>query len=141
MLIKEIKFETDKGKFLLVDMTGGVRKFIPWDFVDESFDVKDITEVQAESIVDSTVFIFTPGESTEYNYLHKNYETNDLSWSFGAKGSLLSLIKSLGVYLFENPFSDIPYDADECHEYFENIELQNEAEKLTFYNPVILKLK
>ena len=130
MIIKEIKFETDKGKFLLVDMTGGIRKFIPWDFVDESFDVKDITEVQSESIVDSKVFIFTPGESTEYNYLHKNYETNDLSWSFGAKGSLLSLIKSLGVELFENPYKE-----------HEDKDLERFYEDCTFYNPVILKLK
>lgn len=98
MIIKEIKFETDKGKFLLVDLTGNVRKFIPWDFVEESFSVKDITEEQAESISDS-------------------------------RYSLLALIKSLGVELFENPYKK---QDDKYLELF--------YESCTFYNPVILKL-
>lgn len=53
MEIKEIKFKTNKGEFILVDMIGQTRRFIPWDFVEKSYNVKGISEEEASEIVET----------------------------------------------------------------------------------------
>lgn len=146
-MVKEIKFKTDKGEFILVDDVGDVSKLIPWDFVEKSYNMKIITEDEARDIVDNSVFIFTPGEMVEYNHLYKDYITDKLSWNFSAKECLMSLLESLGIYLYNNPNRKFSlYDSRngtgwyELEEEDKVTELYEKSEKLTFYNPVILKL-
>lgn len=103
MEIKEVKFKTNKGEFILIDMIGQTRRFIPWDFVEKSYNVKGINEEEASEIIDDATFIFTPGEMIEYNYLYKDYESNKLSWTLNEKDSLMSLVKSLGGDDYTNP--------------------------------------
>lgn len=121
MKIKEQQFETGKGKFLLVDMTGKVNKHIPWDFVEKSYDVKHITENEADEIIDKVM-----GGQHFQNYAWKH--TYD-RWTKTGVESLLSLVKHLGAELYENPYKD---HEDKDLEYF--------YEQCTFYNPIILKL-
>lgn len=113
--MKKREFETRKGKFTLVDgfyhINGGIN-------------LSKITEEQASEIVD------------EVWGKYKNYETDERAGNYNrfvcdsAIESLNSLLKSKGVHLFENP-------TKERFVYFE----YREAERKTFYNPYIFKIK
>lgn len=104
--MKKFEFETSKGKFVLVDRDNEVIEELK--YFCKQYILKQITEQQASEIVDSI----------------------DSQVSF--KTSLNILLKSKGVYLFENPLKIGTSKQDYTH--------FKEAEQNTFYNPYIFKL-
>lgn len=167
--MKKLEFKTSKGSFLLSDENyylvneravktaylNNVKQFEYVSFIRLS----EITEQQASEIVDKKIG-------------YKNYlESTDVISNYScvtAIKSLHSLLKSKGVYLYENPvYKDVEY-SDElckycplikkgvysvnggyvagcegscCETAKENHEdMYQEVEQKTFYNPVIFKL-
>lgn len=136
--MKSKVFNTSKGEFLIVDLPGKGNTETICLLSDLKYKivgpVKLITEEQASDIMVSE-YVFTPGENVEHWNLYKNYEDNSLSWSFTALDSLHSLIKSLGIHLYENPFGNYK-DFEGKMDLYMNILSE---EQNTLYNPYIWK--
>lgn len=120
--MKKLEFTTEKGVFILEEASDkNLGRVL----------VKYMTEEQFDGVVDSITWRYTSGGS---NTVYRNYLCNNEVSGSGvlesAKQSFESLIKSLGWYLFENPYKNF---ADEigC----------DQAESKTLYNPVLLKKK
>lgn len=137
--MKELKFETEKGKFVIYDDVDNIGKHLPYDFLTKIGYLKNLTEEQASEIVDKVI-----NDQHFQNYAFKNF--ND-RWVKTAKQSLISLLISKGINLFKNPYQD---DWDELctwgHGGFAKdgkteYELYHEQAEKTFYNPYIFKIK
>lgn len=147
--MKELKFKTSKGEFLVNEDCKGIS-------------LKEITELEASEIVDDS-----------FNAYHEDsfklYGDEIVSGAYvvTAIESLHSLLKSKDIHLFENPVhinvdddklcdfcplekkgvygTDGGYmagcEGSRCDEARDNyFELHEEAEEKTFYNPYIFKL-
>lgn len=118
--MKKLEFETSKGRFVIVDSTT-LDKVSGQALVDEYGDyiiLSEITEEQASEIV------FRIGHHSNDHLIPS------------AKQILHSLLKSKGIYLFENPYGEWFSDFKNA-----NDELDWQlAEQKTFYNPYIFKL-
>lgn len=129
--MKKIEFKTIKGDFVLVDNRGRANYYdVISDFIMRGVNlkyinqIKDITEKQASNIVDNPT-------SDGFYPRYWNFEDGNTMWyclKDNALESLHSLLKSKGVYLYENP------NDNQCG----TIEWQ-EAEQNTFYNPYLFK--
>lgn len=149
--MKELRFSTSKGEFLMVDMPldvdkiaygiGGVKIKQGNDKKWTSFlsakcelvnTLKHITEEQASEIVD------------DYKKWFKNYSYKEdavggqrvsivvFPYHKKAIDSLFSLLDSKGIHLFENPI--------EIGTSKEDYEIYKNSEQKTFYNPYIFKI-
>lgn len=138
--MKIIELETSKGKFVLIDKNNdwcfgekfnyyGKNNFDALNIVNanesfsysKSFKISEITEEQASEIVD-----FEDGCRMLYGY---------------AKNKLNSLLKSKGIYLYDNPYDlneQLDCNCDMCYQKLEDA--FDESEQKTFYNPYIFKL-
>lgn len=125
--MKELKFETSKGEFLVVDDVNDIGKNIPYDLVTKIGYIKNLTEEQASEVVES----FTQ-EINNYT-CHFNYVLNTHDITINSIESLHSLLESKGINLFENPYKQVN------KEYFNKIHFE-QSEQKTFYNPYIFKL-
>ncbi len=170
MKVKE--FKTSKGEFVLVDLpnaihvmkhngyivqscsskldclnkcnridNGDVKGFLYIGNTEGDFKLSDITEQQAIEIVDSR-FIFQTQYIKDMLHCYLDYENND--WVYKeALPSLHSLIKSKGIYLYENPLGNLKvYKKNfKGHDmFYSNYTAKwQEAEQKTFYNPYIFK--
>lgn len=142
--MKELKFTTGKGEFILVEDEPNLSKIIPWDFCEFLGVVKTMTEEQFADVVDSELDSHL--NPNYKDYLHDyNSGFEDEYIYYTAKESFESLVKSLGYYLFENPYQ---YDWDELCRYGHgdfskngksSYDLYMEAELKTFRNPILLK--
>ena len=138
--MKELKFETSKGEFVLVDIPEKlflIGQYYVDTYGPEHFNLKEITEEQASSIVNS---------DNEYGTtMYQNYQTTSMQYfdeQITAIESLHSLLKSKGVHLFENPIDleeSLECNCDICYGRLESD--YEEAEEKTFKNPHIFVLK
>lgn len=142
--MKKFEFESNGSKWLLVDSDNYGRVMHPEIEYLEVCRLKNITEEQASEVVEY-------GDATPSNCVYtvgyKDYNTGeDDYWYESSIESLRSLFKSKGIHLFENPYRD---DWDELctwgHGDFSkdgksSFQLFTEAEKNTFYNPVLFKI-
>lgn len=148
--MKQIKFETDKGEFLLIDKADVDTMFsLKVLEVKQTYNLKqvigyllkEITEEQASQIVD------------EYRRGYKNYTWRDpklggqqvamviRDYYNRSVDSLYSLFDSKDLYLFENPHPRRYVMAMTDKGIIDTTEkLYLEAEEKTFYNPYIFKL-
>ena len=125
--MKELKFKTSKGEFLVIDKEDVEVAFsLVIKNIRERFNLKqvvgyalkDITEKQASEITDE---------------IHGNV-------SFIT--TLNILLKSKGIHLFENPIDldeRLECNCDICYGRLESD--HEESEQKTFYNPYIFKIK
>lgn len=114
--MKTLEFKTSKGGFMLVDSVEI-----------EGIKLSEITEEQASYIVGSVEERLYKDDVSEY------FKT--------AIHSLQSLLKSKGVYLYENPVKFPEYIDGYPDVYLDSIQQEiHLAEQQTFYNPVIFKL-
>ena len=113
--MKKLEFTTSKGEFIIVDSIG--RENYYEVLRSEGLQVyhigmlRDMTEEQFAEVFDEPI-----NHSRQGNY-YSSY-----------RQKFESLIKSLGWYLFENPYSNF---ADETG--------YQEAESKTLYSPILLK--
>jgi len=132
MEVKELRFETSKGKFFIVENIPSVLRQVPHDFCDRIGLLYGLTEEQARDIVDSSI----------YDEYYPNHTRISLTKS--ALDSIRSLIQSKGWYLFDNPYKHpqtmeiIPAS---LNWWYEQEQKHIEAESRTFHNPVIFKIK
>lgn len=111
--MKELKFKTSEGKFLLLEtLSDNYRLF---GFI-KGIKLSEITEEQASDIVSSLVADKQGNKSYVY--------------------TLHSLLKSKGIHLFKNPYTK---QVDENYSKHNRI-LFEKSEAKTFYNPYIFKL-
>ena len=118
--MKKLEFKTSKGEFIIEEASDkNLGRVL----------VKHMTEEKFTEVVDKLEW------SDGYFFMHYRYDKSLHSFSetWTAKQSFESLIKSLGWYLFENPFSS----GGLCH----STKDWKEAESKTFYNPILLKKK
>lgn len=126
--MKQFKFKTDKGDFLLVDEDSEGKVNLPQGVeYSEIGRLRTLTEEQASEIVDN--FELYGGVNVGY----KNYENEEPTLDTAIE-SLHSLIKSKGIFLFENPFN-----IENCFEMNYYIKRLESVQK-TFYNPYIFKI-
>lgn len=139
--MKQIKFETGKGEFLLIDKADVDTMFsLKVLEVKQTYNLKqvigyllkDITEKQASDIVDINRLV---GDKLAYkDYLSFRY-------LYKAVDSLYSLFDSKGIYLYENPHPRRYIMAMTDKGIVDTTEkLYLEAEEKTFYNPLIFKI-
>jgi len=124
--MKELKFKTSKGKFLIKEYDTFNDLVKDANFYKQKIcKLSEITEEQANAIVDKVM----------NNQHFQNYDFKEITdrWTKSAIDSLRSLLKSKGVHLFENPYNIGTSKAD-YNKY-------KEAESKTFYNPYIFKIK
>lgn len=90
--MKELKFTTSKGEFLVCDAINGAN-------IHTGISLKDITEEQASEIVD---------EDNEYSVrIFQNYQTTSMQYfdeQITAIESLHSLLKSKGITELNNKY-------------------------------------
>lgn len=126
--MKELKFKTSKGEFLVVD---GKINLETWNYPEPLkfiSKLSEITEEQASEIVDCPFEL----EVVEYAILvYKDYEDSENTYP-SSIDSLYSLLFSKGIHLYENPLN-IGTSIEDYDKY-------KEAEQKTFYNPYIFKL-
>lgn len=132
--MKKLEFETNKGRFLLIDSKDAPSSFNRYlrDIEKElniqlttGYKLSEINEEQASQIVDYPFELEVADSSV---LVFKDYEDGENTYT-SSIDSLYSLLKSKGVHLFENPHKD--------HE-DKNLELW--YEDLTFKNPYIFKI-
>lgn len=134
--MNKIEFETSKGSFVLIDESEltKIDKIIVSN--DNDFiKLSEITDKQASEVVDSFDLF------GNINVGYKNYSEEEPVLNT-AKESLHSLLKSKGVYLFENPIihpNDMGIQPASFSWYLEQENQHNEAELKTFYNPYLFK--
>lgn len=146
--MKVLEFETSKGIFKLIDMPETIRvngwngnimidelNQISQEKYSKGFYLKNITEEQAIEIVDKHRFGYK-------NYTWRNPKLGGQQVAMvisdycrNAIDSLLSLIDSKGIYLYEKPY--LPEELINNQEAFM---ADLKAEQKTFYNPYIFKL-
>lgn len=126
---KRIEITTSKATFLLVDLPTDDKGFVEQHLIDAYgsvyFKLSEISEEEAKMLVD---------ENNEYGItLFQNYQTTSMAYfdeQLSAIESLHSLIKSKGMHLYENPYSNtIGLVEFDYH--------RNRAESKTFYNPIL----
>ena len=135
--MKELKFTTSKGEFILVDSIGRENYYEALRSegmqVEHIGMVKDMTEEQFAEFVEMPLPSFEVDEDTG------QFSRYDIS----ARESFLSLIRSLGWYLWENPecpnqFCDNGYIGLGYNEKA-RCSLCEEVEERVFENPILLK--
>lgn len=136
--MKQIEFKTSKGEFIIVEYSDIGTHLIVGDkthvfskkdnsyftHIGDSISIKDITEDQANDIVDKVM--------NGQHFQNYNYKCVTDRWVKSARESLKSLIESLDIHLYKNPIKTFTFDED----YIRHIE----AEANTFYNPYIFKI-
>lgn len=104
--------------------------------------LKDLIEDQVSGVVDSLTWNFTNGTSGKSyrNYLAKS--EFDFQPVFPtALESLHSLIESKGCHLQKNPIQESIKDLSAKEQAYRQLDLDwQEAERKTFYNPIIFKI-
>jgi len=125
--MKELKFSTSKGEFILVDSIGRENYYEVLRSeglqVEHIGMVKEMTEEQFAEVVDSDEI--SDVEHHAYREIYIDY-TNDEQAFETARESFSSLIRSLGWYLFSNNCPSLHHD-------------KLRAESKTLYNPILLK--
>lgn len=158
--MKNIRIKTEKVTFYLIDMPEDTKEVqniylngISWQSRDGHWDswhesetltfvsfLKDINEEQASNIVDN----FKMGYKN-YTYRNPNLGGQQVAmiirdYHRNAIDSLLSLIDSKEIHLYENPlknrFSIQSLEGSQKH-----VEQIEQAEQKTFYNPAIYLVK
>ena len=139
--MKELKFTTSKGEFLLLDGKDTITERLTelLKEYDHYAVVKEMTEEQFAEVVDKLEW--SDGYFMYYRY-DKSVHSFSETWT--AKQSFESLVKSLGWYLWENPLQSSPATDDiSFYESVEDMELCKskwlEAESKTLYSPILLK--
>lgn len=131
--MKELKFKTSKGNFILVEDEPKLTKFIPWDLCELVGIVKDMSEEDFEEIVDSP-------SNNHLECTYKDYQQNSETVYFFAKESFESLVKSLGWYLWENPVQHSIASLSDQEQAYRQLDADwQEAESKTLYSPILLK--
>lgn len=127
--MKELKFTTSKGEFLLLDGKDTITERLAelLKEYDHYSVVKEMSEEQFEEVLDRS---FHTGLFAHYV---KDIPVNIYCYKSGLE-SLESIIKSLGWYLFENPVSENP--SKEC---MGDALSWDQAESKTLYNPILTK--
>lgn len=135
--MKAKQFRTSNGLFVIVEYSDiethlhikGVTHVFSkknnshFTHVGDPISVENITEQQASEIVDKSIHTYL------FAHYVKDIPVNTYCY-LSAIESLHSLIKSLGIHLFKNPYLD-----------FETLDIDAiEAESDTFYNPHIFKI-
>lgn len=142
--MKQIEFKTSKGTFVIVDIDANVKiesimgGFVRLrrcnkvnDYYDKTYyKLTDITEDDADKVVDKVM--------NGQHFQNYNYKCITDRWVKTAIESLHSLIKSLGIHLYENPIKVHTWSSENADLY---IKRWRETELKTFYNPHIFKKK
>ena len=147
--MKELRIETSKGRFVVIDKNQdwcfgekfnyfGENKHDAFNIKDinlcfsfsKCFKLSEITEDQARNIVDLKGDRFQ-----DYNHVSCCDR-----WCNTAIESLHSLLKSKGVHLFENNYKKSTDLNSSFFSIQEDFNKEKEAEEKTFYNPYIFKL-
>ena len=139
--MKELKFTTSKGEFLLVDCPslgyGEVLRYsykLGFKVIDFA---KDMTEEQFAEVVDKLEW--SDGYFMYYRY---DKSVHEFAETWTAKDSFQSLVRSLGWYLWENPNGKQHPD---WRQYASTKQYQQhsmdwiQAESKTLYSPILLK--
>lgn len=143
--MKELKFTTSKGEFILLDGKDTITERLTelLKEYDHYAVVKEMTEEQFAEVVDNTTWRYTSGGS---DTVYRNYLcNNEMSGSCvleSAKQSFDSIVKSLGWNLFENPKGN---EHPDWRQYASTKQYQQHSmdwiqdESKTLYNPILLK--
>lgn len=139
--MKQLEFETSKGRFRVVDE----KDYMVFHLMiaKNGFDcisLQEITEEKAREIVDE--FLFNANDGSDYGdeKVYKDYVTDEIYLTNPIE-SLHSLLKSKGIHLFKNPHPRRYIMAMTDKGIVDTTEkLYLEAEQKTFYNPYIFKL-
>lgn len=144
--MKQIEFKTSKGTFIISDEKyylineNGVKtaylKDVPQFEYEKFMHLPRLTEEQARNIVDEFKYHPTLIKKVFIDYLNADFYINT------AIESLHSLIKSLGVHLYKNPYKEA-YNKELSEN--ENNDIESYKKDLlksyTFYNPYIFKIQ
>lgn len=143
--MKELQFSTSKGEFLLLDGKDTITERLT-ELLKEYEHyavVKEMTEEQFAEVVDKLEW--SDGYFMYYRY---DKSVHDFAKTWTAKDSFLSLVLSLGWYLWENPV-ETPHNLGLIDTYptgslltDKNLDAAlnwQEAESKTLYSPILLK--
>lgn len=122
--MKELKFTTSKGEFLLLDGKDSITERLSELLKEyEHYSVvKEMTEEQFCEVFDSSI------HTSLFAHYVKDVPVNIYCYKSGME-SLSTLVRSLGWYLWENP---IPPFKERKSDW-------QEAESKTLYNPILLR--
>lgn len=128
--MKTLKFNTSKGDFALMDGAEQIDQTLK-ALLEEYTTVAKVSEMSEEKFAEVV---------NKYKLCgFENYDKEGYLYLISAKDSFMSLLKSLGVFIYNNPIENIIYNEDEIGEFDYNFHLRTEAESKTFYNPILLK--
>lgn|SRR5690606_27612360 len=137
--MKELKFITSKGDFLLLDGKDTITERLAELLKDYEHHavVREMKDADFAEIVNQSI------HTGLFAHYVNNIPVNTYCYKSGLE-SFESLVKSLGWYLWENPMqSTLPTDDINFYESDDDMELckskWKEAESKTFYNPILLK--
>lgn len=126
--MKKLEFTTSKGSFISVDADSDGRVKLPTNIeYQEIGRIKNMTEEQFAEVVDSSI------HTGLFAHYVKDIPVNTYCYN-SAKESFESLVKSLGWYLWENPYQE--YHLSTWHDVDKE---KQEAESKTLYSPILLK--
>lgn len=127
--MKKLEFETSKGGFCLVEAHEYGDKWVNSGKHTYVCMLKRITEEKASEIVDDELYDYVLFRGHLQNYCETAIE------------SLHSLLKSKGIHLYKNPYTN---STDLNSSFFSmqtDFNKEKQAEQKTFYNPYIFKIK
>ncbi|MGM1429571.1 hypothetical protein ACS126_09950 [Sphingobacterium lactis] len=141
--MKELKITTSRGEFLLLDGKDTITERLT-ELLKEYEHyavVKEMTEEQFAEVVSHEI----NKEEFTHRYLERDYKNYDCGAAYfeTARESFQSLIRSLGWYLWENPYGNFKSykKAFNGHDMFyaNYIDKYHQAESKTLYNPILLR--
>jgi len=135
--MKELKFITPKGDFLLLDGKDTITERLAelLKEYDHYAVVKEMTEEQFTEVLDNSI------HTALFAHYVKDIPVNTYCYKSGLD-SLSSLVHSLGWYFWENPCQhpdNIEIQPASLGWYYEQERKYNKAESKTLYSPVLLK--
>lgn len=126
--MKEFKFKTSKGKFIIKEYSTFNDLIKDANFYKQKIcKLSEITEEQASEIIDKVM--------SNQHFQNYNFKGFADRWVKSAIESLHSLFKANGIYLYEKPCLPDEYIASK-----EALLYDKEEESKIFYNPYIFKI-
>lgn len=133
--MKELKFITPKGDFLLLDGKETITERLAelLKEYDHYAVVKEMTEEQFCEVLDSSI------HTSLFAHYVKDVPVNIYCYKSGME-SLSSLVRSLGWYLWENPVQVSIASMPATEQAYRQLDADwQEAESKTLYSPILLK--